>query len=204
MLGTVLDWLKAQKKTDLKVLLAEHTSGEDGRLILQNQQSFTIHQGALYLHSTPKGETKDLLLFVVPRAHCIAALNRCHWDAGHQGCDCTLPLLWEHFWWPGMTNQMWQSIKSCTCYLQHEGNLSKVPLHPIVATTLMDLLHIDFTSIETTLELNRLPKFTNVLVFHDHFSKHVMTYVTPYQTTKTVAKFLYQHYISILGPQPGS
>ena len=54
-LGTVLNWLKAQKKTDLKALLTEHTSSEEGRLILQNQQNFTIHQGALYLHSMPKG-----------------------------------------------------------------------------------------------------------------------------------------------------
>ena len=43
----------------------------------------------------------------------------------------------------------------CVCCLQHEGGLSKAPLHPIVATTLLDLLHVDFTSIETTLELNK-------------------------------------------------
>ena len=34
MLSTVLDWLKAQKKTDLKVLMAEHASSEEGNLIL--------------------------------------------------------------------------------------------------------------------------------------------------------------------------
>ena len=140
VLSTVLDRLKAQKKTDLKALLAEHASSEEGRLILQNQQDFTIHQGALYLHSMPKGQTKDLLFFVVPRAHCVVALNGCHWDAGHQGCDHTLSLLWEHFWWSGMTNQMQQSIKSCMHCLQHEGYLSKLPLHPIVATAPMDLL----------------------------------------------------------------
>ena len=40
MLSTVLDWLKAQKQTDLKVLLAaEHASSEDGKLILWNQQN---------------------------------------------------------------------------------------------------------------------------------------------------------------------
>ena len=50
MLSTVLNWLKAQKKTDLKALLAEHASSEEGQLILQNWQNFTIHQGALYLH----------------------------------------------------------------------------------------------------------------------------------------------------------
>ena len=100
-----------------------------------------------------------------------------------------------------MADQMQQSIKSCAHCLQHEGNLSKVPLYPIVATTPVDLLHVDFTSIETTLELNRLPKDTNVLVFQDHFTKHVMVYVTPNQTAKTVAKFLYQGYIlNLRGP----
>ena len=112
---------------------------------------------------------------------------------------CTLSLLWEHFWWPGMATQMQQSIKSYAHCLQHEGNLARVPLHPIVATAPMDLLHIDFSSIEMTLELNRLPKAANVLVFLDHFMKHVMVYVTPNQTAKTVTKFLYQGYILIFG-----
>ena len=83
-LSTVLNWLKAQKKTELKALLVEHASSEEGRLILHNQKNFTIHQGALHLQSMPKGETKDLLLFVVPKAHCVTTLNRCHRDAGHQ------------------------------------------------------------------------------------------------------------------------
>ena len=175
-LSTVLNWLKAQKKTDF---LAEHTSSEEGRLIL--------------------GETENLLLFVVARAHCVTTLNGYHRDVGHQGHDCTLSLLWEHFWWPGMTNQMQQSVTSCTHCLQHEGDLSKVPQHPMVATTPMDLLHVDFTSIEMTLELNRPPKVTSLLVFQDHFVKHVMAYMIPDQTAKTVTNFLYQCYISIFG-----
>ena len=44
-----------------------------------------------------KGRMRNLLLFVVPRMHWTAALNRCHRDAGHQGCDHTLSLLQEHF-----------------------------------------------------------------------------------------------------------
>ena len=63
----------------------------------------------------------------------------------------------------------------------------------------MDLLHVDIVSIEITTEPNRLPKVTNVLVFKDHFRKHIMAYMTPNQTTKTVAKFLYQGYILIFG-----
>ena len=77
--------------------------------------------------------------------------------------------------------------------------MSKAPLHPIVATAPLDLLHVDYTSIETTLELNQSSKVANILVFQDHFMKHVLEYVTPNQTAKTVAKFLYQGYILIFG-----
>ena len=44
-LSTVLDWLKAQKQTNLKMFLAEYASSKEGKLILQNQQNFLIHQG---------------------------------------------------------------------------------------------------------------------------------------------------------------
>ena len=98
-----------------------------------------------------------------------------------------------------MINQMQQSIKSCMHCLQHKGNLPKVPLHPIVATAPLDLLHVDFTSIEITMELNKLPRVANILVFQDHFTKHVLVYVIPNQIAKTVARFLYQGYISISG-----
>ena len=70
-------------------------------------------------------------------------------------------------------------------------------LCPIVATTPLDLLHVDFTSIETTLELNQSPRVANVLVFQDHFMKHMLAYMTPDQTLKTIPKFLYGVSISI-------
>ena len=98
-----------------------------------------------------------------------------------------------------MTDQVQKSQRSCMHCLQHKGNLCKAPLHLIVSITPMDLLHIDFTSIETIMELNRPPKVVNILVFQDQFTKHVMPYVTPDQISKTVTKFLYQGYISIFG-----
>ena len=98
-----------------------------------------------------------------------------------------------------MTSHMWQSIRTCTHCLQHVGSLSKAPLHPIMDTAPRDLLHVDFTSIETTLEPNQSPRVANILVFQDHFTKHVLVCVTPNQTAKTVTKFLYQGYISNFG-----
>ena len=98
-----------------------------------------------------------------------------------------------------MAKQMRQVIRASKHCLQYEGGTPKALLCPIVATAPLDLLHVDFTSIETTLELNQSPRVTNVLVFQDHFPKHILAYVTLDQTAKTVAKFLYGGYISIFG-----
>ena len=50
-----------------------------------------------------------------------------------------------------------------------------------------------------TMELDQPPHVVNFVVFCDHFTRHIMAYVTPNQTAKTVAKFLWQGYISIFG-----
>ena len=97
-LDAVLQWLGSRKKADLKTLLGECIKSEEGQMVWRNHQNFISLQGTLYLCSTPKGEDEDLLLFAVPKAHQTAALNGCHRDAGHQGCDCTLSLLQEYFW----------------------------------------------------------------------------------------------------------
>ena len=98
-----------------------------------------------------------------------------------------------------MVSQMQQAFRNCTSCLQHKGSLPKAPLHPIMATAPLDFPHVDLTSIKTTLEPNQSSRVTNVLAFEDHFTKHVLAYVTPNQTAKTVAKFLYQGYISVFG-----
>ena len=98
---------------------------------------------------------------------------------------------------------MRQVIKACKHCLQYEGGTSKAPLCPIVATAPLGLLHVDFTSIEIMMELNQLPRVANILVFQDHFPKHVLAYVTPDQTVKTITKFLYGGYISIFGALAG-
>ena len=82
-LDAVLQWLESKKKTNLRTLLWEHASSEEGWMVCRNHQNFTTLQGTLYLHSIPKGENEDLLLFMVPKMHQTAALNGCHQDVGH-------------------------------------------------------------------------------------------------------------------------
>ena len=94
MLSTVLDWLKAWKQTDLKIPLAEHAFGEAGKLILWNWHNLMIHQGALYLCSTPKFKIEYLLLcmgatemqdingMIIPCAYCGDASGGQEWPTG--------------------------------------------------------------------------------------------------------------------------
>ena len=98
-----------------------------------------------------------------------------------------------------MAMQMQKVVSKCEWCIQHEGTCAKVPMWPIIVTAPLDLLHIDFTSMETMMELDQPPNVVIHFVFCDHFTNHVMTYVTPDQAAKTVAKFLWQGYISIFG-----
>ena len=77
-LDAVLQWLESKRKTDLRTLLRGHALDEEGQIIWRNHQNFTVLKGTLYLHSLPKGENEDLLLFVVLKMHWTATLNGYH------------------------------------------------------------------------------------------------------------------------------
>ena len=58
-LDAVLHCLEAKKKIDLRTLLGEHASSEEGWILWRNCQNFKVLQDALYLHSMPKGENEE-------------------------------------------------------------------------------------------------------------------------------------------------
>ena len=89
-LDAVLQWLGSQKKADLRTLLGECVMSEEGQMVWRNCQNFISLQGTLYLHSTPKGEDEDLLLFMVPKVHWTAALN-----GMSSGCRTPRPWLYS-------------------------------------------------------------------------------------------------------------
>ena len=56
----------------------------------------------------------------------------------------------------------------------------------------LELVHVDFTSIEMTMELNQLLSVKNVLVLTDHFTRYVMAFITKDQKAKTITCNLYE------------
>ena len=70
---------------------------------------------------------------------------------------------------------------------------------PIRTHALLELIHIDFTSVESTMELNKPPSVKNMLVITDHFMHYALAVVTKDQMAKTVAKVLYERFIAVFG-----
>ena len=68
----------------------------------------------------------------------------------------------------------------------------------------LTLLHIDYMSIETTMELNKPPKIVNILVFQDHFMKHFMAYVTPIRPQRPLPSSCTKGTSKSSEPQPSS
>ena len=199
ILKTVIEWISNQRIQDLKHLLGDDTSTEERMVILWEKKKLMLYQRALYHCHVPAGELEEAMQFVVPKAHWVAAMDKCHRDAVHKGQQQMLNLLWDQFWWFSIAAQMQKAISNCEWCNQHGGTCTKVPMQPIIVSAPLEFLHIDFLSIEMTMEFDQPPNMVNVLVFCAHFMKHIMAYVTLEQTAKTVAKFLWQGYISIFG-----
>ena len=97
ILKIVMEWISTHKVRDLKHLLGDHTTTKEGMAILREWKKFMLHQGALYHCHTPARELEEMMQFIGPTAHSVAAMNRCHRDAGHQGQQQTLSLLQDWF-----------------------------------------------------------------------------------------------------------
>ena len=98
-----------------------------------------------------------------------------------------------------MENDCKALVRGCHCGKVFEGVVIKALLCPIQAYAPLELVHVDFTSIETTMELNQLPSVKKVLVLMDHFTRYTMAFITKDQKAKTVACILYKQFISVFG-----
>ena len=141
------------------------------------KEQLLIKNGLLY-QKTQQGQADEIVFqFVVPQRHRGTTLDGCHQEAAHQGQCHSAALMQEHFWWPGMTQDLRNHIKKCRRCRKYEAAPPVVPMKPLACSGPGELLHVDFTLIEETVPLKEDPVIHNVLVLQDHFSKYVVTYV---------------------------
>ena len=195
-------WLKAHKDTLaekrdalLRKYLGSQADTEEGHALFHVCNSLVLSKGLLDISTMPKGELAGVLAFLVLSSQCTTALNGIHCDAGHQGQQRMLALVQESFWWPMMVEDCKALVRGCPRCCTFEGAIPKAPLCPIRAHAPLELVHVDFTSVESTMELNKLPSIKNVLVITDHFTCYALAVVMKDQMAKTIAKVLYERFI---------
>ena len=77
--------------------------------------------------------------------------------------------------------------------------MPRAPLCPIRVYAPLKLVHLDNTSIESMMKLNKPPVVKNVLVITNHFTRYALAVVTKDQMVKTVTKVFYECFIAVFG-----
>ena len=134
------------------------------------QKDFVLRCNLLYFKVMPKSSNEDILVFVVPGLKQQAAIDGCHRYLVHQGRDHTLSLLRERFRWPGMAQRMMLSVRNCEKCRIFEAKPQIPPMEPILCTKPLDLVHINYVSMEVTIGVKEKLVVKNVLVVKDHFT----------------------------------
>ena len=70
---------------------------------------------------------------------------------------------------------------------------------PLMVTSLLQLVNLNFTSFKKTTNLNESPKVEHVLIIVDHFTRYTRVHVMKDQKALTAVKTLYEGFISIFG-----
>ena len=163
-LATCHKWLHLRKdmplpKWDafLKKCLGVEAETEQGKMFFRICNSLVLNKGLMYMSTTLKGKTEGVLTSVVPVGQHQMALNGVHHDASHQGQQRTLALTQERFWWPMMAKDCRAIVRGCLHCQAFEGEVPKAPLCPIRVYVPLEFVHLDYTSIESTMELNKPP-----------------------------------------------
>ena len=91
------------------------------------------------------------------------------------------------------------SVCNCPKCRIFEAKPQISPLEPILCTEPLDLVHIDYVSMEVTVGVKEKPVVKNVLVVKDHFTSYTQAYVTNNHTACTTARVLYNEFFSVFG-----
>ena len=158
----VTDWKQEQKEDPVLYQLAKHLRAPREMLktdlhkvldkkataaYVKVKEQLLIKNGLLYCKTWQGLADEIMFQFVVPQRHRSATLYGCHQEAAHMAQHHSTTLMQEHFWWSGMTRDLRNHIKKCSCCRKYEAALPIAPMKPLTRSGPGELLHVDFTSI---------------------------------------------------------
>ncbi|RXN17862.1 Retrovirus-related Pol polyprotein from transposon 297 [Labeo rohita] len=177
-----------------KVLTAGTSSSPQMALLLRQDSKLVIQNELLYRISK-RSCGKERKQLVLPQQFHQQVMYSLHDDAGHLGIERTTELVKDRFYWPQMTSQVEKYVKSCgRCMARKTLPLKRAPLSNITSSGPMELICIDFLSIEPDSK-----GVANVLVVTDHFTRYAQAYPAKDQKAVTVAKILWEKFFMYYG-----
>ena len=134
-------------------------------------------------------QNKETEQTVVPTKLRAEVLRALHDDMGHPGRDRTAELLHGRFFWPGWRQDVVDKVERCKSCVCRKARPHQAPMHPIVSSHPLDLVCMDYLSLEAS------QGYSNILVITDHFTKFATAIPTRNQTARTTARVLYEGFI---------
>ena len=149
---TIGEMIHLFKTKELYCRKAKETDNNEMRQFIRQQNRLFMRNGILY-HKNEIQEVKhpdrNTMQLVLCKAFRKEALQGCHDDLGNLGIEQTIDLLRDHFYWPRMLNDVTSHIKQCEICLEYNALPEKTPMQNIYATYPMELVHMDYLTIET-------------------------------------------------------
>ena len=194
-------WSELQKKDPILSYVRDRVSchknieckpfEKELKVFAKEQSRLRIYDDVLYRCSEVSDEL--VLQLVIPPSHRDIALQGIHEDLFHVGLKESLVQLKSRFFWPFMNLDLEDKVRSCVRCIQKGARTQKAAMKTIVTTCPLELLSIDFLTIECK------GMKQNVLVMMDHFTKFGVAVCTKDQTAKTVARVLWYNFFMIYG-----
>ena len=146
---------------------------------LHQKSRLKLRNGVLYRHiNTDNRPDRNSMQLCLPREYRKDALEGCHDNVGHFGVDRVIDLLRDRFYWPHMLEDTKDYVGSCQRCQMAKGKQQQAPLQPYHADAPMELVHMDYL----TIEHGKTGKDVNILIITDHYSRFAQAVKTTNQT----------------------
>lgn len=151
------DLIKAQKEDTLIRLVIkaietgkwprDHNLPPKVELMKREQTRLMFREGLLYRVSK-RASGAEVSQLVLPSKHVPIILKSMHDSMGHLGIERTTDLVRQRFYWPKISSEIERYIQNCGACITRKGPVQRAPLHQITSSGPMDLVCIDFLSVE--------------------------------------------------------